>query len=92
MLVGADFVEQARQALKNVLAVLHEADAGPKHVVRMVWYVKDKKEYLKAAEGLGQAYREVMGNHYPAMTLVQVQDLLEEGAKIEIEATAVIPD
>jgi enamine deaminase RidA (YjgF/YER057c/UK114 family) len=85
------FVDQARQALQNVVSVLEAGGARPEHLVRMTWYVLDKREYAAAARELGQAYREVIGAHYPAMTLVQVADLLEDGAKIEIEATAVIP-
>ncbi|HET9763454.1 MAG TPA: RidA family protein [Casimicrobiaceae bacterium] len=91
-LVADDFVGQARQALANVVAVLAEAGGRPEHIARMTWYVADKDEYLKSAPALGLAYREVMGRHYPAMTAVQVAGLVEEGAKIEIEATAVIPD
>ena len=90
-LVTADFAAQARQALENVVAVLSEAAASPEHLVRMTWYVTSKAEYLAALREVGQVYREVIGPHYPAMTLVQVADLLEEGAKVEIEATAVVP-
>jgi len=91
-LVSEDFVGQARQALKNIVAVLAEAQARPEHVVRMTWYVVDKKEYRRAAPKLGVAYREVFGAHYPAMTAVQVVALTENKARVEIEATAVIPD
>ena len=87
-----DFVGQARQALANVVAVLAEAGGRPDHVARMTWYVVDKDEYLKSARALGEAYREIMGRHFPAMTAVQVAALVEDGAKVEIEATAVIPD
>ncbi len=87
-----DFVEQARQALKNTLSVLAEAGAGPEHVARMTWYVTDKREYLARTEELGAAYREVMGRVYPAMTMVEVAGLVEDGAKVEIETTAVIPN
>lgn len=90
--VADDFVGQARQALANVVAVLAEAGGRPEHIARMTWYVADKDEYLKSAHALGLAYREIMGRHYPAMTAVQVAGLVEEGAKVEIEATAVIPD
>jgi enamine deaminase RidA (YjgF/YER057c/UK114 family) len=86
-----DFVAQARQALANIVAVLAEAGAGAESLVRMTWYVLDKAEYLGAARDLGAAYREVIGDHFPAMSLVQVAGLVEEGAKLEIEATAVIP-
>lgn len=90
-IVSDDFAEQTAQALRNVAAVLRAAGSGPEHVVRMTWYVTDKREYLAAAERIGSAYREIIGKHYPAMTLVQVAALLEDRAKVEIEATAVIP-
>ena len=86
-----DFAAQARQALDNVAAVLREAGARPEHIVRMTWYVTDKREYLAASKAVGQAYREIVGAHYPAMTAVQVSALIEDGAKVEIEVTAVIP-
>jgi enamine deaminase RidA (YjgF/YER057c/UK114 family) len=86
-----DFVGQARQALANIVAVLAEAGAGPQHVVRLTWYVTDRDEYLGRLRDLGRAYREVMGAHYPAMALVQVVALVEDRAKVEIEATAVLP-
>jgi enamine deaminase RidA (YjgF/YER057c/UK114 family) len=91
-IVGDDFVAQARQALENIVAVLSEAGAGPEHIVRMTWYVVDKHEYLGCARALGSAYREVIGRHFPAMSAVQVAGLVEEGARVEIEATAVVPD
>ena len=87
-----DFVAQARRALQNVVAVLAEAGALPGHVARMTWYVVDKREYLASLRALGQAYREVMGTHYPAMTAVQVVALIEDRARVEIEATAIVPD
>jgi enamine deaminase RidA (YjgF/YER057c/UK114 family) len=87
-----DFVGQARQALENIVAVLREANAGPQHIVRMTWYVLDKREYLAAGAALGAAYREVIGRHYPAMSAVQVSGLMEDRARVEIEATAVVPD
>jgi len=86
-----DFVSQVEQALRNVVEVLYEAGAGPQHLVRLTWYVIDKGEYLAHLSQVGQAYRRVLGRHFPAMTLVQVGALLEERAKVEIEATAVIP-
>ena len=86
-----DFVAQAAQALRNVVAVLATAGAEPHHVVRMTWYLTDRREYLDAGRELGAAYREVFGRHYPAMAAVIVAGLVEERAKIEIEATAVIP-
>ena len=85
-----DFVVQAEQALRNIAAVLAEAGAGPIHVVRLTWYVIDKSEYLARGKDLGAAYRRVFGRHYPAMTAVQVTALIEDRAKVEIEATAVI--
>jgi enamine deaminase RidA (YjgF/YER057c/UK114 family) len=87
-----DFVAQARQALANVVAVLAEAGARPEHIARMTWYVVDKREYLASGKALGAAYREIMGRHYPAMTAVEVKSLMEDAARVEIEATAVIPD
>lgn len=90
--VGAGILPQAKQALKNIVAVLKEAGARPEHIVRMNWYVADKWEYIESRSELGQAYREIVGNHYPAMTAVQVAGLVEEGARVEIEVTAVIPE
>lgn len=87
-----DFVGQARQALANIVAVLHEAGAGPEHIVRMTWFVLDKREYLEAGAALGAAYREVIGRHYPAMSAVQVAGLMEARARVEIEVTAVVPE
>jgi enamine deaminase RidA (YjgF/YER057c/UK114 family) len=92
VMAGPDLVTQARQALRNIAAVLACAGAGPAHVTRMTWYVVDLEEYRAALRPLGVAYREVMGEHYPAMTLVQVAGLLEAGARVEIEATAVVPE
>ncbi len=89
--VGDGFVEQAEQALRNIVAVLAEADSQPEHVVRLTWYVVDKKEYLAAGRDLGAAYRRVFGKHFPAMSAVQVVALMEDRARVEIEATAVIP-
>lgn len=86
-----DFAGQVRQALRNIVAVLAEGGAGPEHVARMTWYVVDKREYLEAERDIGRAYREVMGRNYPAMTLVQVADLLEDRARVEIEVTAIVP-
>jgi enamine deaminase RidA (YjgF/YER057c/UK114 family) len=86
-----DFAGQVRQALQNVVAVLHEAGAGPEHIVRMTWYVLDKREYLDASRAVGEAYRDVIGRHYPAMTAVQVGALMEDRARVEIEVTAVVP-
>ncbi len=88
---SAEFVAQARQALANVVAVLATAGARPEHVTRMTWYVVDKREYLACGKALGAAYREIMGRHYPAMTAVEVSALMEDAARVEIEATAVVP-
>jgi len=90
--VSDDFAGQAEQVLKNIVAVLAEAGAGPEHLVRLTWYVTDKRDYLAALPELGRAYRAVIGRHYPAMALVQVAGLVEDRAKVEIEATAVIPE
>lgn len=87
-----DFVAQARQALANIIAILREAGAGPEHIVRMTWYVTDKREYVASYPALGAAYREVIGRHFPAMTAVEVKSLIEDRAKVEIEATAILPD
>jgi enamine deaminase RidA (YjgF/YER057c/UK114 family) len=85
------FAGQFRQALANILAVLKEAKGGPEHIVRLTWYVLDKKEYLASLAEVGAAYRELMGRHYPTMAVVQVSGLIEDEARLEIEATAVIP-
>ena len=90
-LVGADFLAQAQQALRNIVAVLRAAGGDASHLVRLTWYVVDKNEYRASLAALGAAYREIIGSNYPAMALVQVAGLLEEGAKVEIEATAVLP-
>ena len=87
-----DFTAQARQALLNIVAILHEAGAGPEHIARMTWYVVDKREYIGSYRALGVAYREVMGRHFPAMSIVEIKSLMEEHAKVEIEATAVVPE
>ena len=89
-IVSDDLVDQLRQTLENTLAVLREAGAGPQHVARMTWYVTDKREYLARARELGEAYRTLMGRHYPAMAVVEVSALMEDRAKVEIETTAVI--
>jgi enamine deaminase RidA (YjgF/YER057c/UK114 family) len=87
-----DFVEQVRQALANVVAVLAEAGARPEHIVRMTWYVTDKREYLARGREVGRAYRELIGDYGVAMSAVQVAALMEDRAKVEIEVTAVLPD
>ena len=86
-----DFAGQFRQALANVLEVLREAKGEPRHIVRLTWYVLDKKEYLASLKAVGEAYRDLMGKHYPAMSVVQVSGLVEDEARLEIEATAVVP-
>ena len=85
-----DLVAQLRQALKNTLAVLAEADAGPEQVVRMTWYITDKRDYLDRSKEIGAVYRALMGRHYPAMAMVEVSALMEDLAKVEIETTAVL--
>lgn len=87
-----DFAGQTRQALQNIVEVLAEAGAKPEHIVRMTWYVTDKKEYVAAYKEIGLAYRELIGKHYPTMTAVQVMALIEDRAKVEIEVTAIVPD
>lgn len=87
-----DLVGQARQTLRNVLEVLAEAGAGPQHLASMTWYLTDKAEYLARRKEIGQVYREAVGRHYPAMAAVEVTALIEDRAKVEIQATAVIPD
>ncbi|XUW91665.1 RidA family protein [Burkholderia sp. M6-3] len=87
----SDFAGQAIQALKNVLAVLHEAGGRPEHLVRLTWYVTDKREYLASLKEIGRAFRELIGDYDIAMSAVQVVALIEDQAKVEIEATAVIP-
>ncbi|MEM7308313.1 MAG: RidA family protein [Planctomycetota bacterium] len=92
LVAPGDFVGQFRQALDNVAAVVKEAGGWPEHVVRLTVYVVDKRAYVERLKEIGAAYRDVMGRHYPAMALVQVADLLEPGALVEIEATAVLPE
>jgi enamine deaminase RidA (YjgF/YER057c/UK114 family) len=87
-----DFAAQARQALQHIVAVLAEAGGRPEHLVRMTWYVVDKREYLDSGRAVGQAFRETIGQFDIAMTAVQVTALIEDRARVEIEATAVIPD
>jgi enamine deaminase RidA (YjgF/YER057c/UK114 family) len=87
-----DFVAQVRQALLNIVEILDQAQAKPEHIARMTWYVLDKDEYLRAAKEMGAAYREIIGRHYPAMTVVEVSGLVEPNARVEIEVTAVVPE
>ena len=86
-----DFAGQFRQTLENTIAVLAAGGAKPEHVVRMTWYITDKPAYLAALREIGQAWREIMGRHYPAMAVVEVSALMEDRAKVEIETTAVLP-
>ena len=88
---GDGFVAQMKLALENIAAVLQEAGAGPQHIVRLTWYVRDINEYLADLNALGAAYRQVMGRHFPAMAVVEVTRLVEPKARLEIEATAVLP-
>jgi len=88
---STDFVAQVRQALENIVALVAEAGGRPEHITRLTWYVTSKQEYLSRLNDLGSAYRSVMGKHFPTMTLVQVVALVEDQAKVEIEATAVVP-
>jgi enamine deaminase RidA (YjgF/YER057c/UK114 family) len=87
-----DLVDQIRQTLANIAAVLEEAGAGPQHITSMTWYVVDLAEYREGLKQMGSAYRDVMGRHFPPMAVVQVAGLVEARAKVEIQATAVIPD
>lgn len=87
-----DFGAQTRQALQNIVTLLHEASASPADVVRLTWYVVDRDEYMAARREIGVSYRELFNGHYPAMTVIVVSGLLKERARVEIEATAVIPD
>lgn len=91
-LAGEDLVSQARQALRNIATILAEDGGRPEHLVRLTWFIVDRDEYLASAGALGEAYRGVVGAHYPAMSVVEVTALMEAGAVVEIEATAVIPD
>ena len=90
-LVSEDFVQQSRQALANVVTALEAAGAKAEHLIRLTWYITDRATYVTNKKQIGEAYRQEIGNHYPAMSVVIVAGLVEEGAKVEIEATAVIP-
>ena len=90
-MVSESFVDQTGQSLKNIVTILREGNARPEHIVRMTWYVTELNEYRSSMKEVGQIYREVIGHHYPAMTLIEVAGLLEDGARVEIEATAVVP-
>ena len=91
-MVSADFVEQAKQALRNIVEVLACDGATPEHLVRLTWYVTDRDQYIASGAALGEAYREVLGRVYPTMSAVQVCALMEANALVEIEATAIVPD
>ena len=86
-----DIVDQVRQALRNTLTMLKAGGARPEHVARMTWYITDEREYMARGKEIGEVYRELMGAHYPSMSMVQVSALMEDRAKVEIESTAVIP-
>jgi enamine deaminase RidA (YjgF/YER057c/UK114 family) len=90
--VSDDFVAQVRQALSNIVAILAQGGARPDHIVRMTWYVTDKDEYMRCNRAIGAVFKELIGHYGIAMTAVQVAGLVEEGAKVEIEVTAMIPD
>ena len=90
-LVSADFVAQVEQALANIVQVLAAAGGEPAHIVRLTWYLTDKAEYMSRQKEIGDAYRRVIGRHFPAMSAIVVAGLIEDGAKVEIEATAVLP-
>lgn len=87
-----DFIGQVRQALSNIVDILRDAGGAPEHIVRMTWFITDKAEYLARLDELGVAYRAVLGKHFPSMSVVQVVALMEDAAKVEIEATAVLPE
>ena len=87
-----ELAPQVRAALANVIRVLAEAGGRPEHIVRLTWYLTSRRDYLDALPAIGEAYRAVMGRHYPAMSVVEVSSLMEADAKVEIEATAVLPD
>ena len=87
-----DFAGQVRQTLENIVAILAEAGAGPEHITTMTWYFTSKQEYLASLKEVGRAYREVIGKHFPAMAAVEVTALVEDRAKVEIQAMAVVPD
>jgi enamine deaminase RidA (YjgF/YER057c/UK114 family) len=86
-----NFAEQTAQALRNIVEVLAQAGAKSEHIVRMTWYVIDKKEYLSTQKQVGKVYRDIIGNHYPAMSAIQVSGLMEDRARVEIEVTAILP-
>jgi len=87
---SANFVDQVHQALQNIVTLLKEADATPENIVRMTWYITNKQEYLDSMRDIGKVYKEIIGNHYPVMAMVQVAALIEDEAKVEIEVTAML--
>ena len=91
-IASADFTEQTAQALRNVVEVLRAANAGPEHLIRMTWYITSRAAYMAARRDIGLVYREIVGSHYPAMSVVVVSGLIDQDADIEIEATAVLPE
>jgi enamine deaminase RidA (YjgF/YER057c/UK114 family) len=91
-LVSPDFVEQFRQVLENIVALLVQAEAKPEHIVKLTWFITDKAVYFASLKALGGVYRDVIGKHFPAMSVIEVRGLVQPGAMIEIEATAVVPD
>jgi enamine deaminase RidA (YjgF/YER057c/UK114 family) len=92
IIASADFVQQTAQALRNVVSVLQSAGARPEHLMRMTWFITSRAAYIAAQSDIGAAYREIIGRHYPAMSVVIVRGLIEPDAAIEIEATAVVPE
>jgi enamine deaminase RidA (YjgF/YER057c/UK114 family) len=88
----SDFAGQARQSLKNIVAILAEAGAGPEHICRLNWYVADRKEYIASLRDVGAAYRDIIGKHFPVMTALEVGGFMDDGARLEIEVTAMIPE
>ncbi len=91
-LASDDFADQTRQALTNIVTLLSEAGATPDHLVRLTWYITSRDDYVASRSRIGQAWKEIIGSHYPPMSVVVVSGLVEERAKVEIEATAVVPD
>ncbi|HJN25077.1 MAG TPA: RidA family protein, partial [Rhodospirillales bacterium] len=83
-----DFAGQCRQIFQNIVDILKEADAKPEHIVRMTWFIGNKDEYLASLKGIGEAYRDIIGRHFPVMAVIEVSDFIEDGAKLEIQATA----
>ena len=91
-IVSDDLVEQIAQALRNIVAILASDDAGPQHIVNLVWWLGDRREYNARLSEIGQVYREIIGRHFPAMSAIQIAGFVEDGVKVEIQATAVVPE